>query len=332
MKMERTTHRQIELAAQAQQAQAQAQIKRRPKAFFSELYRNKTLYLMFIPIVIYYVLFAYVPMLGIVVAFKEFDFKHKFFSPWNGLDNFQYFVKSGKMWLVTQNTLVYNTVFLVCYTVFSIAVAVLVAEMAGKWFKKLAQSLLFLPYFISWVTVASFVYNFFNYDYGFFNTLLKQLGASPIDIYSKAQYWYVILPVLYVWKWVGFGSILYLAAIMGIDQEIYEAATIDGANRFQKIFRITLPQLKPTIIILVLLGLGRVMRGEFDMFYQLIGNNGSLMDATDIIDTLAFRSLMGLQDFGMASAVGFYQSVLSFVIIMLANYAAKKIDRDYALF
>ncbi|MNE58186.1 putative multiple-sugar transport system permease YteP [compost metagenome] len=191
---------------------------------------------------------------------------------------------------------------------------------------------MFLPYFISWVTVSAFVYNFFNYEFGIVNVFLKNLGLEAIDIYSNSSYWYLLLPLLYVWKWVGFGSILYLAAIVGIDQEIYEAATIDGATRFQKITKITLPLLKPTAVVLILLGLGRVMRGEFDMFYQLIGNNGSLMNATDIIDTLVFRSLMGTQDFGMASSVGLYQSILTLIIILFANYLVRRYDKDNALF
>jgi putative aldouronate transport system permease protein len=288
---------------------------------------------MFLPIALFYIAFAYIPMAGIVVAFKNFNYTDGlFFSPWNGFENFKYFFSSGKAWLVTQNTLMYNIVFLTFYTVFSILAAILISEMAGKYFKKVAQSFMFLPYFISWVVVAAFIYNFLNYDYGVVNTLLKSLGKQPIDVYSNAGYWYFILPCLYVWKWIGFGSVLYLAAIMGIDQECYEAATIDGASMYQKIWKITLPLLKPTVIILVLLGVGRIMRGEFDMFYNLIGNNGVLMDATDIIDTLVFRCLVGIQDFGMASSAGLYQSVLCFVIIMIVNTIVKKVDPDSALF
>ena len=191
---------------------------------------------------------------------------------------------------------------------------------------------MFLPYFISWVVVSAFMYNFFNYDYGLVNNFLRALGNEPINIYSEPSYWYILLPVLYLWKWVGFGSVLYLSAISGIDQECYEAATIDGANMFQKIFKITLPLLKPTVVILLLLGVGRILRGEFDMFYNLIGNNGLLIDNTDIIDTLVFRSLLGTQDFGMASAAGFYQSVLCFLIIMIVNTIVRKVDSESALF
>ncbi|WP_027628284.1 ABC transporter permease [Ruminiclostridium cellobioparum] len=301
--------------------------------FFSEIYKNKVLYLMFLPVALYFIIFAYVPMGGIILAFKEFNIRDGIlFSPWNGIENFRFFFASGKAWQVTKNTLEYNVVFLACYTFFSILTAIMISEISNKWFKKIAQSFMFLPYFISWVVVAAFIYNFFNYDYGLVNTLIKNVGGQPIDIYAEPANWVILLPVLYVWKWVGFGSVLYLAAIMGIDQECYEAATIDGANMFQKITKITLPLLRPTIIVLVLMGVGRILRGEFDMFYNIIGNNGILMDATDIIDTLVFRSLMGTQDFGMASAAGFYQSVLCFVIILIVNGVVRKVDNENALF
>ncbi|RUS45864.1 sugar ABC transporter permease [Cohnella sp. AR92] len=288
---------------------------------------------MFAPIAIYYIFFSYIPMAGIVMAFKEFNYREGIFgSPWNGFDNFDYFFSSGKAWLVTRNTIIYNVIFLGCYTFFSIVAAVFISEITKKWFKKMSQTLMFLPYFISWVTVSAFVYNFLNYEYGIVNRILDSIGIAALDIYSTTSYWYFLLPFLYVWKWVGYGSVLYLAAIVGIDQEIYEAATIDGASRFQRITRITLPLLKPTMVILILLGLGRIMRGEFDMFYQLIGNNGLLMDATDIIDTLAFRSLMGSADFGMSSSVGVYQSVLTLVIILTANWLVRRYDKEQALF
>ncbi|MNW35380.1 putative multiple-sugar transport system permease YteP [compost metagenome] len=309
----------------------------KPKAkgggFFKELARNKVLYLMFLPIALYFIVFNYIPMAGIVVAFKNFNYHQGIFgSPWIGFDNFEYFFSSGKAWLVTKNTFMYNSVFLVAYLFFSLVVAVLIAELTGKIFKKTSQTLLFLPYFLSWVAVAAIVYNLFNYEYGLLNTVLKGIGLDPIDIYSSVSYWYFILPFFYVWKWVGFGSVLYLSAIMGFDTSAYEAAKIDGANVFQRIRYLTIPLLKPTTIILLLLGIGKIMRGEFDMFYQLIGNNGILMDATDIIDTLVFRSLIVSQDFGMASAGGLYQSILCFVIIMLANGLVKRYDRDQALF
>jgi putative aldouronate transport system permease protein len=313
--------------------QVSVSVQNKKKEFGRELCQNKVLYLMFLPVAVYYLVFAYLPMSGMVVAFKDFNYRDGiYFSPWNGLKNFEYLWASGKLWMVTKTTVIFNIVFLSLYTGFSLLIAILIAEIKSVFFKKAAQSFLFLPHFLSWVVVAAFVYHFFNYDFGIVNTALRAFGHQPLDLYSNPQYWYLLLPFLYVWKWVGFGSVLYLAAIMGIDQECYEAASLDGVNAFQKVWHITLPMLKPTMVILILLGIGRILRGEFDMFYQLIGNNGLLLDSTDIIDTLVFRSLMGTQDFGMAAAAGFYQSVLCFIIILLVNAIVKRNNRDYALF
>jgi len=306
---------------------------RKSPGFLAEISRNSGLYIMFVPVAVYFLIFAYVPMTGIVVAFKDFNYQGGIWgSPWNGWDNFRYFFESGKLVQVTINTIVYNTLFLAAYLFFSVVVAILVAEMANKMAKKVFQTMLFLPYFISWVTVSALVYNLFNYEYGLTNTILKSVGATPVDIYADATLWPVMLPFFYVWKWVGFGSVLFLSAIAGLDRECYEAASIDGASIFYRIRRITLPQLKPTIIILLLLGVGRIMRGEFDMFYQLVGTNGNLIDATDIIDTLVFRSLVSTQDFGMSSAAGLYQSVLCFVIILAVNGFVRRQDKSQALF
>jgi putative aldouronate transport system permease protein len=306
---------------------------RKRTGFLDELRRNWRLYAMFFPVALYFLIFAYVPMTGIVVAFKEFNYKGGIWgSPWNGWENFRYFVESGKLAQVTINTVLYNVVFLFAYLFFSILVALFISEMTSRAAKKAFQTMLFMPYFISWVTVSAIVYNLFNYEYGLMNTLLKGWGMEAIDIYADPKLWTAILPLFYVWKWVGFGSVLFLAAIAGLDRECYEAASIDGASVLTQMRRITMPQLKPTIIILTLLGIGRIMRGEFDMFYQLIGNNGNLMDSTDIIDTLVFRSLVTSQDFGMSSAAGLYQSVLCFVIILAVNQVVRRQDKSQALF
>lgn len=303
------------------------------RGFFYELKKNKVLYLMFLPVAIYFIVFAYLPMPGIIVAFKDFNYAQGIFgSPWNGFENFRYFFASGKAFQVTRNTIVYNLVFLAANTIVSLVVGVLLAEMLGKRFKKVSQTMIFLPYFISWVTVSSFVSNLFGSQNGLMNKLFQSLGFEGFNIYASAEAWYILLPILYVWKGVGYSSVLYLSSIMGIDQECYESARIDGANVFQRIWYITLPLLKPTIITLLLLGVSRIMRGEFDMFYQLIGNNGLLYDKTDIIDTLVFRSLLGSSDFGMASAGGFYQSVLCFIIIMGTNGIVKRVSSEHALF
>ncbi len=303
------------------------------KGFFQELARNKILYLMFVPIALYYIVLAYIPMSGSIMAFQEYNNQGGIWlSPWIGLKNFEYFFYSGKAVQVTLNTVMFNLVFIACYTFFSLLVAIFVAEMRGKIFKKTAQSLMFLPYFISWVVVSSMVNNFFNYDYGIVNQALQAFGQPPIDTASNPDFWIFFLPVVYSWKWVGFGSVLYLAAITGIDQDVYEAATIDGANMFRKIWHITLPGVRQTMVILILLSVGNIMRGEFDMFYNLIGTNGVLIDKTDIIDTLVFRSIVGTQDFGMAAAAGLYQSVLCLIIIVTVNAIVKRAEKDYALF
>jgi putative aldouronate transport system permease protein len=204
--------------------------------------------------------------------------------------------------------------------------------MAGKIYKKAAQTLLLMPYFISWVVVNAILFNILNFEYGQLNAFLVQAGLEPVDVYGKPEVWKYILVILNTWKGMGYGSIVYLAAIMGIDREIYEAAEIDGASVFQQIRFITLPSLRPTIIILLLLAVGGIFRGNFDMFYQTIGNNGTLFNATDVIDTFVFRSLIQTREFGMSSAAGLYQSVLCFVILMLVNAAVRKVDPDYALF
>jgi putative aldouronate transport system permease protein len=204
--------------------------------------------------------------------------------------------------------------------------------MAGKFYKKVCQTLLLMPYFISWVVVNAILYNILNFEYGQMNTILTRLGLESVDVYGQPGYWKYIIVIINLWKGMGYGSIVYLAAIMGIDREIYEASDIDGASVFQQIWYITLPSLKPTIIILVLLSIGNIFRGNFDMFYQIIGNNGMLFNATDVIDTFVFRSLVQVRELGMSAAAGFYQSVLCFVILMISNAAVRRVESDYALF
>lgn len=298
-----------------------------------ELNKNKVKFLMIMPAVLYFFIMCYVPMTGIVLAFKNYTYTGGIFkSPWVGFNNFKFFFNSGKAFLVTKNTILYNIAFLIINNFLQITVAIILSELAGKYFKKISQSLMFLPYFISWVVVGAFIYNLFNYEFGAVNTLLNSMGMEPIDVYSNPSAWKYILVAVSAWKWVGYGSVLYLAAILGIDSEIYEAADIDGANIFKKIWHITLPSLKPTVIILLLLSLGNIMKGDFQMFYQVVGNNGLVLDATDVIDTYVVRSLMDLQEFGMTAAAGLYQSVLSLFIILGANKLIKIIDNDYALF
>ncbi len=288
---------------------------------------------MILPALIWIVVFAYIPMSGMVLAFKDYRFNLGIFgSEWNGIENFRYFFASGKGVSVTFNTIFYNLMNLTISQLLAMVVAIVISELKGKHFKKVSQSIIFLPYFISWIIVGAFVYNIFNFETGTMNTILKSLGMDPVNMYSMPLAWIPVIAFFNSWKWVGYNSVIYIAAITSIDQECYEAADIDGANIFQKIWSITLPSIKPTVIIILLLNLGRVLRGDFQMFYQIIGNNGQLFDATDVIDTFVFRSLITTGDIGMTAAATFYQSVLGFLIIFTVNAVVKKIDADYALF
>jgi putative aldouronate transport system permease protein len=302
------------------------------KQLLKKVNKSKTLILMVLPAILICFLFSYLPMAGVVLAFKNYNYRDGIFSPWVGFNNFRFFFVSGKALEVSLNTILYNLLFLVTGTTSQILVAILVAEMSGKYYKKICQSFMFIPFFISWVVVSAFMYNIFNYDTGVANGILRQFQLEPVNIYSKPGYWYFILPILFVWKNVGYGSVLYLAAIVGFDVEYYEAATVDGANRFQKIFKITIPLLVPTIVILTLLSLGRILKGDFDMFYNIIGQNGLLYKTTDIIDTFVFRSIVQVSDIGMTAAVSFYQSALCLIIIVATNALVKKYHSDYALF
>jgi putative aldouronate transport system permease protein len=303
------------------------------RGVFETVRKYKVLILMAAPAVILTFMLSYVPMAGIIVAFKRLNYRDGIFlSPWVGLDNFRFFVISGRAALVTLNTVIFNLVFIATSTFMAVLVALLVAEMSGKYFKKISQSFMFLPFFISWVVVNAFMYNIFNVDTGLLNNMLKQFNMQPLNIYSESWYWYIIMPVLRIWKFTGYNSVLYLAAIMGIDGEYYEAAIIDGANRFKRIFHITLPLLKPTIIILLLLSLGGILRGDFDMFYNVVGNNSMVFSKIDIIDTFVFRSLVSGSDIGMSSAGALFQSVICLVLIVTTNALVRRSNEDYALF
>jgi len=226
----------------------------------------------------------------------------------------------------------YNLLNLFTSMIFAMVIAIILSEMRAKKFKRITQSIIFLPYFISWVIVGAFVYNIFNVKTGAFNSMLKFLGFAPVNLYSMPWAWIIIICAFNCWKWVGYNSVLYLAAIAGVDVECFEAADLDGASIFQKVRYVTIPGIMNTIVILFLLNIGRVMRGDFQMFYNIIGNNGQLFDTTDVIDTYVFRSLVTNPDFGMNAAATLYQSVACFVIITFVNQLIKRYDRDYALF
>ena len=308
-------------------------MKKTTHPFLRDLKDNRVKWLMILPAAVVVILMCYIPMAGIVLAFKEFNYHDGIFgSPWAGFRNFEYFFRSGKAWITTRNTILYNIAFLCVNTLLQITCAILLSELAGKYFKRITQSVMFFPYFISWVVVGAFIYNMFNYEFGAVNTFLRNLGAQPLDVYSNKAAWPVILIAVSAFKNVGYGTVMYLASIVSIDGEMFEAADLDGATMWQKIRHITLPCIRPTVVILFLMAIGTIMKGDFQMFWQVTGNNPMVIEVTDVIDTYVTRSLLELQEFGMTSAAGLYQSGLSFVLVLLANYAVKKVEPEYALF
>ena len=287
---------------------------------------------MLLPAVIYVLIFSYIPMTGILLAFKKYNYAGGIYgSPWNGLANFKALAISGKLGLVTRNTLLYNIAFIALGVVFEMGSAILLNELRNKYFKKMSQSLMFLPYFISWVVAGAIMYNIFNYERGVFNHVLNLFGAAPFDLYNSPKTWPYILVFLKLWKQTGYGSVVYLAAITGLDQEMFEAASIDGANAWQKIRYLTIPSLRATMMTLVLLAIGNIFRGDFGLFYQTVKSNAILEPMTDVIDTYVFRLLIDTGNIGVSAAAGLFQSVLCFVTITVCNKLVKMVNPDYAL-
>lgn len=298
-----------------------------------EIKNNWLLFVMLIPAIAYVIIFAYWPMTGVVLAFKDFKTRLGIYgSPWVGMQNFKFLQISGKLGMLTRNTLLYNLAFIVLGVILEMGFAIILNEVVGRKFKKGLQTIMFLPYFISWVVVSAIMFNMFNYEKGTINNLLSSLGAQRFDLYNSGPSWPIVLIAVNAWKRTGYGMVVYLAAITGLDQEVFEAASIDGANVWQKIRHVTIPSLIPQMMILVLLALGNVFRGDFGMFYQTVKDNSNLLPYTDILDTYVYRSLMQTGDIGMSAAAGLYQSVLCFVTICAANLLVKKVQPDYALF
>ncbi|WP_054027054.1 ABC transporter permease [Bacillus sp. FJAT-28004] len=295
---------------------------------------NKTLLIMCLPAIAFFVIFAYLPMPGLYLAFINYNYSDGIFkSPFVAFDNFRFLVMNGDLWRLSFNTVAYNLVFIVLGNVMQIFVAILLNEIRKKWFKKITQTLMFLPHFISAVLIGLIAYNILSYDYGLLNSLLESLGMEPVKTYSDPKIWPFIIVLTYLWQSTGYGSIIYFAAIMGLDNEIIEASEIDGANAFQRIIYIVLPWLKPTFIILMLFSLGGILKGNFGLFFNLVGaNNTALYPTTDIIETYVFRALMTNFNFSLGSAVSLYQSIFGFVVVLTANWLVKKASPENSLF
>ncbi|MCQ6557368.1 ABC transporter permease [Paenibacillus mendelii] len=300
---------------------------------FEELRRNKWYYLMALPGLLFFLVFCYLPLPGILIAFKDYNFADGIFgSRWVGLQNFAFYFQGDYAWRTTFNTLFINANYIVFGTIVAVAFAILLNEIRKSFFRRMYQSLMFLPYFFSAIVVGNFVYLIFSSKYGMFNQLLQMMNQAAIDWYSAAGYWVTILVGVFIWKNTGYAVILYLATIVGIDDELYEAAALDGVNRWQKIRYITLPLLVPTVIIVTLLAAGKIFYGDFQTIYSIVGDNGLLFETTDVIDTYVFRAVKNVGDISMPAAVGLYQSLCGFLFVLACNWAVKKVNNDNALF
>ncbi|MNO29447.1 putative multiple-sugar transport system permease YteP [compost metagenome] len=290
---------------------------------------------MMVPGILYLILNNYLPMFGIVIAFKNVNFsKGILHSDWVGFDNFEYLFKTSDAFIITRNTILYNLVFIGLGTVLALASAIMLNEIHSKRLLKTIQSVITLPHLISMVIVSYLVFALLSADTGFINkTVLPWFGIEDgIMWYSEAKYWPVILSLVHFWKSVGYSSIVFFAALIGIDEDYYEAARLDGASRWKQIIHITLPILTPIIIMMTLLSVGRIFYSDFGLFYQIPMNSGPLFETTSTIDTYVFRGLMGTGDVGMSTAAGVYQSLVGFMLVILANYVVRRFNKDNALF
>lgn len=300
---------------------------------FSDIRRNATSYLLVLPAMVYTFIFGYMTYPYMVIAFQRFNYtKGIFQSEWIGLKNFEFFFRSYKAVTITSNTIFLNLLFIVFGTLTALLISLLLNELRKKLFVKISQSVMLFPHFISWIVVSYVLYAFFSMDMGLVNQVLNKLGIASVNWYTKPEVWPGILTAMHVWKGAGMSAVIYLATITGIDETLYEAAEIDGANRWQMCLRITLPLMMPTVVILTLLSIGKIMYGDFGMIYALIGDNGTLYSTTDIIDTYVFRSLRRIGDPSEAMAVGLFQSVVGFILVFGTNAITRKFFRDGALY
>ncbi len=300
----------------------------------NDFQKSLPLLLIALPGIVYLIINNYVPMMGLFLAFKDYNFmKGIFKSDWCGLQNFRFLFATKDAWTMTRNTVLYNVAFIVIGTVIAIFIAILMCELGERVRVKFYQASMLLPNMLSWVVIGFVAYAFLNADTGFINnTILAGMGKESVSWYTYQAAWPFILILVFIWKNAGYQSIVYMSSVSGIDKSLYEAAALDGATKMQQIFQITLPMLKPTVITLTLMSIGRMFYSDFGLFYQVPQNSGALYDVTQTIDTYVYRGLMELNDVGMSAAAGFYQSVVGFILVLAANALVRKLDSDNALF
>ena len=307
--------------------------RKRLKAIGKQIRLNYEYILMILPGFIQIILFNYIPLAGLVIAFKNVDYaKGIFKSPWAGFKNFEFLFNNPDVLVVVRNTLLYNITFIIIGLILPVTFAILLSQIKNKLLPKVYQSVMFLPHFLSWVVVGYVVLAFLDYDLGMVNnSILEPLGMERIKWYQSPKYWPFILVFVNTWKITGYNSVMYLAAISGIDDTLYEAAAIDGAGKFRQIINITIPSLRPMMTILTILAVGKIFNADFGMFYNVPMESGVLLPATNVVDTFVYNALRVTGDIGMSSAAGFLQSVLGFTLVMITNYIVNKIDSSNAL-
>lgn len=292
---------------------------------------DKELSFLALPAVLYIFVFSYLTMFGVIIAFKNYRYDRGIWgSEWVGLQNFKFFFISEKAFIVTRNTILYNVWFWIVTTFCALLVAVLLNEISRKW-SKYYQTVMFLPTFVSWIVIMFLVQMFLDHDNGFVNRLILSMGGERIRWYLEPAYWPFILTLAHLWKSIGFSALVYYAGIVAIDPSYYEAARMDGATRFQMVRKITIPMLAPLITILLIMAIGSMFRGDFGLHYFVSNNSPLLYNTVDIIDTFVYRALAVSGDTSMAAAVGLYQSLVGFVLVVAANYTVRKINEENSL-
>ena len=292
------------------------------------------LYFMMLPGFIYLIINNYIPMAGIVIAFKKYNVKKGIFgSDWVGLSNFEYLFGTQDSLIIIRNTLLYNISFIIVNMVVGVILAIMITDVLNKKMRKIYQSSILIPFTISIVVVSYIVFAFLSQENGMLNkSILPFWGREAVNWYSEPKYWPGILIFVNCWKGVGYGTLLYIAAIVGIDKGFYEAARLDGASKWQEIRYITLPLIQPTVVTLLLLGIGRIFYSDFGLFYQVPHNSGALFSVTNTIDTYVYRALISSGGIGRSSAAGVFQSIVGFVLVMISNWVTKKLSPENAIF
>lgn len=308
------------------------------KKFVRTLRENFIFLLMVLPGAAWLILFFYIPVFGNIVAFKDYHITGEGFidsvmkSKWVGFDNFKFLFSSKDAYIITRNTVLYNLGFIFLGLIVSVGIAIIFSELRSKRVVKVLQTSMLFPYFLSWVIISFFTDAFLNVDKGLVNHILTSLGMKSINFYSELWIWPALLLFLGIWKGFGYSSVMYYATIMGIDPTFYEAATVDGASKWQRIRNITIPQLSSLITVLTILAVGNIFRADFGLFYQIPHNAGALYSVTNVIDVYVYNGLTKSGDIGMTAAAGLYQSVVGLVLVLISNIIARRIDKNAALF